>query len=280
VVDVLRDFRPAAARLAPAELLGALRQLQPRLYSISSSQVRALCGCRRLLLGWPAGGAGSLALAAVRWAPRCLVARAASWRRVGACVRSSAQVTCLISPSCMFALIKDATRRMTPLPCRPCPQQAQLEHPQRVQATVAIVRYESLGAPRLGVCSTYVGERLAVGQEVPVYIHKNPDFRWVFGGGRGGGEVQVGVCSVWANASCPNTLASRPVARMTVAGRKAPHQIPASRCARRDPAAPARLHRRLPADPATPIMMVGPGTGLAPFRAFMQERILAAGVRR
>jgi sulfite reductase alpha subunit-like flavoprotein len=58
VVDVLRDFLPASAPsaggkgaaaslLGPAELLGTLRQLQPRLYSISSSQVRVLTGMRR-----------------------------------------------------------------------------------------------------------------------------------------------------------------------------------------------------------------------------------------
>lgn len=118
VSDVLAAFRPA--RLAPAELLASLRQLAPRLYSISSSQLE---------------GAG------------------------------------------------------------------------QVQATVAVVRYSSLGRERVGVCSTDLCERLAVGDSVPIYVHANPDFR-------------------------------------------------------------------LPEDDGTPIVMVGPGTGLAPFRSFLKEREL------
>ncbi|KAI8473830.1 MAG: sulfite reductase [Monoraphidium minutum] len=86
-----------------------------------------------------------------------------------------------------------------------------LEAPCSVQATIAVVRYDALGAPRLGVCSTFVGERAQVGDVAPVFISKNPDFR-------------------------------------------------------------------LPPSPATPLIMVGPGTGLAPFRAFILHRLLDAGL--
>ena len=39
---------------------------------------------------------------------------------------------------------------------------SQLEHPTRVQVTVAVVRYASLNRERIGVTSTYLAERLQV----------------------------------------------------------------------------------------------------------------------
>lgn len=78
-------------------------------------------------------------------------------------------------------------------------------HASQVHLTVAVVRYQSLGRRRKGVCSTYLAERAAREATVPVFAHVNNQFR-------------------------------------------------------------------LPVDGNVPVIMVGPGTGIAPFRAFLEER--------
>ncbi|MCC5834886.1 MAG: assimilatory sulfite reductase (NADPH) flavoprotein subunit [Opitutales bacterium] len=78
-------------------------------------------------------------------------------------------------------------------------------HPDEVHLTVGVVRYETHGISRKGVCSSYMAERLAVGDAAPIYLHHNKNFF-------------------------------------------------------------------LPEDPNTRTIMVGPGTGIAPFRAFIEER--------
>lgn len=76
---------------------------------------------------------------------------------------------------------------------------------EEVHLTVAAVRYEAYGRRREGVASTWLADRLAEDESVPVYIEHNKHFR-------------------------------------------------------------------LPEDDETALIMIGPGTGIAPFRAFMQER--------
>jgi sulfite reductase (NADPH) flavoprotein alpha-component len=77
--------------------------------------------------------------------------------------------------------------------------------PGRVALTVDAVRYEVDQRTRLGVCSTFLGSRIAPGDKLRVYVQKAQQFA-------------------------------------------------------------------LPKNPSTPIVMIGPGTGIAPFRAFLQER--------
>lgn len=78
-------------------------------------------------------------------------------------------------------------------------------NPGHVSLTIDTVRYEIDGRARLGVASTFCGERIVPGAELHAYVQKAHGFA-------------------------------------------------------------------LPTDGATPIVMVGPGTGVAPFRAFLQER--------
>ncbi|MER2128640.1 assimilatory sulfite reductase (NADPH) flavoprotein subunit [Solibacillus sp. FSL H8-0523] len=82
---------------------------------------------------------------------------------------------------------------------------SQLANEEEVHLTIGKVSYETDGRERGGVCSNQVAARLEEGARVPVYVHKNPNFK-------------------------------------------------------------------LPKDPTTPIIMIGAGTGIAPFRSFVEER--------
>ncbi|ARF16897.1 assimilatory sulfite reductase (NADPH) flavoprotein subunit [Sporosarcina ureae] len=78
-------------------------------------------------------------------------------------------------------------------------------NPEEVHLTIGVVRYEAHGRDRQGVCSIQCAENLEPGDTLPIYIHKNDNFR-------------------------------------------------------------------LPVNSETPIIMIGPGTGIAPFRSFIEER--------
>ncbi len=82
---------------------------------------------------------------------------------------------------------------------------SQKAYAEEVHLTVDIVRYETYGRLRKGVCTTFLAERCDQDTEIPVFVQAGKGFR-------------------------------------------------------------------MPEDPDTPIIMVGPGTGVAPFRAFLQER--------
>lgn len=77
--------------------------------------------------------------------------------------------------------------------------------PDEVHITVGAVRYNTHGRDRSGVCSVQFSERIQPGDTVPIYLKRNPNFKF-------------------------------------------------------------------PKDGETPVIMIGPGTGIAPFRAHMQER--------
>ncbi|MDR2462353.1 MAG: sulfite reductase subunit alpha [Verrucomicrobiales bacterium] len=83
---------------------------------------------------------------------------------------------------------------------------SQRKHPGEVHLTLAVVRYETHGRAKKGLCSGYLAD------DAPLNVSALPVFL------------------------APNK------------------------------------HFKLPADGQTPIIMVGPGTGIAPFRAFLEER--------
>ena len=106
--------------------------------------------------------------------------------------------------------VEDFVSLLRPMPPRLYSIASSLKaHSEEVHLTVAVVRYDSHGRKRKGVCSSYLAER--VGETIPCYFHPNKNFK-------------------------------------------------------------------LPVVQNAPIIMVGPGTGIAPFRAFIEER-MATGAR-
>ncbi|MDC1005268.1 sulfite reductase subunit alpha [Opitutales bacterium] len=101
--------------------------------------------------------------------------------------------------------VEDFVSLLRPMPPRLYSIASSLKaHSEEVHLTVAVVRYDSHGRKRKGVCSSYLAER--VGETIPCYFHPNKNFK-------------------------------------------------------------------LPVVQNAPIIMVGPGTGIAPFRAFIEERM-------
>ena len=102
-------------------------------------------------------------------------------------------------PQQLFNVLQRLTPRMYSI------ASSQMLHPDNVQTTVRVVRYEAHGRERQGLASGHMGDRAPVGSTFPIFLHANANFR-------------------------------------------------------------------LPEDTSAPVIMIGPGTGIAPFRAFLEER--------
>lgn len=102
-------------------------------------------------------------------------------------------------PQQLFQVLARLTPRMYSI------ASSQMLHPDDVQTTVRVVRYDAHGRSRQGLASGHLGERAPLGGTMPIFLHANANFR-------------------------------------------------------------------LPEDASAPVIMVGPGTGIAPFRAFLEER--------
>lgn len=132
-------------------------------------------------------------------------------------------------------------------------------HPQSVHVTAAVVRGETpTGRVHEGVCTTWLG-RVASGA----------------GGGRFVAPENPSRASV-LHFSPLHLNSTDPVT--SIKGNTLPHSdisVPLHTGPTSAPSVPVYLRTsqfRLPADYSKPLIMVGPGTGLAPFRGFLQER--------
>ena len=72
--------------------------------------------------------------------------------------------------------VEDFVSLLRPMPPRLYSIASSLKaHSEEVHLTVAVVRYDSHGRKRKGVCSSYLAER--VGETIPCYFHPNKNFK-------------------------------------------------------------------------------------------------------
>lgn len=133
-------------------------------------------------------------------------------------------------------------------------------HPHSVHITCAVVR-ETMPSGR-----QHEGER-------PVFLLPASRMVWDRNAQRSGChkvQQQHGLLAQSRLLRAP--LTSAPTARHPAAAGVASNWLARAKKGGSVPVFVRRSTFRLPASPATPVVMVGPGTGLAPFRGFIQER--------
>ena len=85
----------------------------------------------------------------------------------------------------------------------------QVSYPQLVNAdsvhlTVRVVRYDAYHRERLGVCSGQLAERTPIGDSLPVYLKKNPNFKFSYDNNTA--TIMIGAGTgiapyIWSNTS-------------------------------------------------------------------------------
>jgi sulfite reductase (NADPH) flavoprotein alpha-component len=151
-------------------------------------------------------------------------------------------------------------------------------HPGEVHLTVSALRYESHGRPRKGVASTFLADRVLM---VPGADAAFPERLSLNGSQTASSPSKEDMeCAAPRMVSTitfeKNEVSVPPLSFRRGEGQggegllKSPHSSFLQVFVHRSPSF------KLPPSPDTPIIMIGPGTGIAPFRAFLEERAVVA----